>query len=141
AGVASLVVGAAIAFLAADLAADDPDATAPTTQPVTDDAGTAPAVPAATTSTTVSSLSDPTVATQQGGVLLVWTSGGLPPGTSSGAAALPEVDRLAVVRGGQADLVRSARSDGTAVDEAPDGWAIPLDTIAVDPATFASFTD
>jgi hypothetical protein len=55
--------------------------------------------------------------------------------------ARPEVQRSTIVRGGQADLVSSRRSDGTQLDRAPDGWAFPQDTVAITPDTFNGFTN
>lgn len=71
------------------------------------------------------------------GVLLVWTTGSLPPAALAAAAAAPGVDAVAVVRSGRADLVASTGADGTPVDDVADGFVIPLDVAAVDPATYA----
>jgi D-alanyl-D-alanine carboxypeptidase len=71
-------------------------------------------------------------------VLLIWTSGGLPPGLAAEVAALAGVGEVTVVRGDQAAMVASS-IDGRVVEEHRDGWRIPLDTLAVEPATFASF--
>ena len=83
----------------------------------------------------------PTVATvpvpvPSEGLLLVWTSGGLPAGLAASVAKVPGVVRVTSVRGGAVDLRRSVDSDGRVVDEPPEGWAVPLDAIAVDIATF-----
>ena len=106
---------------------------------------------AALTSTSSTSLAPPsttappptttTTVVDEDTILLAWTSGGLPAGFSAVAAARPEVERLTVVRGGQADLFSSTRSDGTIVDAAPSGWAYPMDTLAVTPETYAGFTN
>ena len=71
-------------------------------------------------------------------VLLVWTSGGLPAGLADGVRGLPGVEAVTVVRGDQTAMVRSSQ-EGVAVDDLADGWRIPLDTVAIDPGTFASF--
>jgi hypothetical protein len=61
-------------------------------------------------------------------VLLVWTPGGLPDGLAEAVAALPRVEAVTAVRGGLAELTTERG-----------GWVIPLDVIAVDPATYAAF--
>jgi len=71
-------------------------------------------------------------------VLLVWTSGGLPVGLAEAVRALAGVEAVTVVSGDQTAMVRSAQ-DGLAVDDLADGWRIPLDTLAIDPGTFAPF--
>jgi hypothetical protein len=71
-------------------------------------------------------------------VLLVWTSGGLPAGLADGVGGLAGVEEVAVVRADQTAMVRSWEA-GVPVDILTDGWRIPLDTLAVDPTTFASF--
>ena len=72
-------------------------------------------------------------------VLLVWTSGGLPDGLAAAAVELAEVDVLTVVMGDVVDLTTTWDADGRIVDQLDDGWAIPLDVIAVDPATNQTF--
>lgn len=130
-----LVVTAAACTTAAEPAApDDADAassasSSPTTAAST---STTAAAPATTTSTTV---------VDESTILLAWTSGGLPPGFADTAINRPEVARATVVRGGQSDLLASTRADGTAVDAPPPGWAIPLDTVAIAPDSFASFVN
>lgn len=84
----------------------------------------------------------PTVATvpvpvPDEGLLLVWTSGGLPAGLAASVTKVPDVVGVTSVRGGAIDLRRSLDGDGRVVDEPPQGWAIPLDAIAVDTATYA----
>jgi D-alanyl-D-alanine carboxypeptidase-like protein len=72
-------------------------------------------------------------------ILLVWTSGGLPPALAEQVGALPGVVRTTVVRGDLVDLVATTDASGVQVDAAPPGMQIPLDALAVDPATYASF--
>ena len=74
-------------------------------------------------------------------VLSVWTSGGLPGGFSAAAGELAEVDVLTVVMGDVVDLTTTWDADGRVVDQLVDGWAIPLDVIAVDPATNQTFAE
>ena len=109
-------------------------------------AGTTARSPSSTTlaSPTTTTAPPPTTSTtvvDESTILLAWTSGGLPPGFSEVATGRPEVQRATVVLGGQADLVSSARSDGSAVDQAASGWAYPQDTLAVDPTSYGSFTN
>lgn len=69
---------------------------------------------------------------------LAWTAGGLPGGFGAGLAALPEVGAASVVRAGTVDLVVSRDAGGAVVDAPPPGWTIPLEAIAVDPASYAA---
>ncbi|MGH9224967.1 MAG: M15 family metallopeptidase [Acidimicrobiales bacterium] len=73
------------------------------------------------------------------GVLLVWTSGGLPAGLAGDIGRIPGVTAVTSVAGGRLDLVRSAGGDGRALDRPPPGLAIALDAIAVDVATYPPF--
>jgi hypothetical protein len=70
-------------------------------------------------------------------VLLAWTPDALDPGLSAAAAADPQVVTVSVVDGGVVDLVGSRSAGGAVVDAPAPGWAIPLDAVAVDPATHA----
>ncbi|MGH3442722.1 MAG: M15 family metallopeptidase, partial [Nitriliruptorales bacterium] len=72
-------------------------------------------------------------------VLLVWTSGGLPAAFADRVAELPGVEQTTVVRGDRVDLVGSTTAEGKAVDAPGRGWMIPLDALAVDPASYAAF--
>ena len=73
--------------------------------------------------------------------LLVWTSGGLPPGFSEQVAAIPGVENLAVVNGDLVDLVATFDEAGQSVDVPPAGMRIPLDALAVDPSSYTAFVD
>lgn len=75
------------------------------------------------------------------GVLMAWTSGGLPPGFADAVAAMGVVEYSTAVAGDQAELVGSRRADGTVVDAPAPGWVIPLDTLAVQPGTYSLFVD
>jgi hypothetical protein len=72
-------------------------------------------------------------------VLLAWTSGGLDPGLAAAAAGDPEVAAASVVAAGTVDLVASHGADGAVVDAPAPGWAIPLEAVAIDPATHTAF--
>lgn len=74
-----------------------------------------------------------------GRVLLAWTSGGLRPSLAGDVAALPRVEDVTVVHGGLAELAASADADGRAVDAPEEGYVIPLDVLAYDPATYTAF--
>lgn len=107
------------------------------------------AAPAATTSSTTTSAPSTTAAppttttsvVDEATILLAWTSGGLPAGFAADAAERPEIERLVVVRGGQADLLASSGADGTPIDVAPEGWAYPLEAVAVPPEAFGGLTN
>ena len=132
------MAGAAIAGLVVGVVA-----TLAVTEPRTDAAGTASPreVPTTTTTPTTTSPSDITTTGPSTEVptLLVWTSGGLPAGLASEVAAIPAVEAVTVVQGDQTSLVGTTRRDGTVVEELAGDWAIPIDTLAVDPETFSSF--
>ncbi len=68
-------------------------------------------------------------------VLLAWTSGGLDPGLAAAAVGDPGVSAASVVAAGTVDLVASHGPDGAVVDAPAPGWAIPLEAVAIDPAT------
>jgi len=72
-------------------------------------------------------------------VVLVWTHGGLPPGLAAGVAHVQGVATVTTVRGQPVDLVRTADAAGRTVDAPAPGWAIPLDAMAFDPATYPAF--
>jgi hypothetical protein len=73
--------------------------------------------------------------------LLVWTSGGLPAGVAEVIAALPGVEAVALVQGGEASLTATWLADGSPVDRFDDGWTVPLDVLAVEPSSLAPFLD
>jgi len=70
---------------------------------------------------------------------LVWVPRGLPIGFAARIAELPKIDAMTVVAEDDAWLRRSWNSTGELVDHPPIGYRIPIDTAAVDPATFAAF--
>jgi hypothetical protein len=72
-------------------------------------------------------------------LLMAWTPGGLPAGFADAVASLEPVTATAVVAGNTVDLVASRDPAGMPVDVPPAGMAIPLDAIAVDPATYPDF--
>jgi hypothetical protein len=71
--------------------------------------------------------------------LLVWTSGGLPPGFAEAVQELEAVTNLTMVLGDETGLTESRDATGRLVDAPGAGWWLPLDTLAVDPVSFASF--
>jgi len=73
--------------------------------------------------------------------LLVWTADGLPADLSGRVATLPDVRSSTLVAGDTLPLVASYASDGQPLDRTPPGEVIPLDALAVDPATYAPFWD
>ena len=72
-------------------------------------------------------------------VLLVWTSGGLPPGFDAAVRALDGVTRMAMVRGDETAMTASSDASGQLVDDPVPGWHIPLDTLAIEPISFSGF--
>jgi hypothetical protein len=101
-------------------------------------AGPAPARAVAAPPPTVA-LRPPAAADATAGpaVLLAWTPDGLDPGLAAAVRSDPAVEATSVVAGGLVDLVASRRADGTTVDRAAPGWAIPLDLVALDPTAHA----
>jgi hypothetical protein len=128
----ALVVGALVgggvmlAIQDADRAGGRQDGAAPASE------STAPA-PTSTVPTT-----GPEPAAGGTDLLLAWTPGGLPAGFAGAAAAVDGVAEAAVVRGDPIDLARSVAADGRVVDQPAAGWFIPLDAIAIEPASYAT---
>ncbi|HVL99023.1 MAG TPA: M15 family metallopeptidase [Egibacteraceae bacterium] len=71
------------------------------------------------------------------GLLVTWTSGGLPDGFAGRVADLDAVTAASTVRGDPVGLVASWDADGNPVDQPPAGMTIPLDALAVDPGAHA----
>lgn len=94
--------------------------------------------PAATTASTTQ---PPEAAAnfEQPDVVLVWGTGGLRSETIEAVGRSNEIGRSTVVAGGSLGLVASTDADGNNVDQASGGRAIPLDTLAYDPATYRPF--
>jgi hypothetical protein len=70
---------------------------------------------------------------------LVWVPRGLPRGFASTVATVPKIAATTVVAEDDTWLRRSWTAGGELVDHPPAGYRIPIDTAAVDPATFAAF--
>lgn len=118
---AGAVMGAALVLATAPAPAVElgrPDPTAPTPPPI--EAKPAP------------------LPTPNGGILLAWTPGRLPPRLSE-ASAIDGVNAATTVHAGPLELVSSNDASGQTLDELAPGWVIPIDAIAVEPATFAGF--
>jgi D-alanyl-D-alanine carboxypeptidase len=104
------------------------------------DSGARPREPAAPT--TVATPPIPTLAPPEDGqpdILLAWTVDALDPGLAAAVTGDPAVRHASIVEGGLVDLVSSHDAEGTVVDSLADGWAIPLDVVAVDPAEHSPF--
>jgi hypothetical protein len=104
------------------------------------DSGARPREPAAPT--TVATPPIPTLAPPEDGqpdILLAWTVDALDPGLAAAVTGDPAVRHASIVEGGLVDLVSSHDAEGTVVDSLVDGWAIPLDLVAVDPAEHSPF--
>lgn len=95
--------------------------------------------PVATTEKLTASVAPVPIPEPDTRVLLVWTSGGLPAGFADRIAELPGVEDTTVVLGDSVDLVASTSPEGKVVDELEKGWAVPLDALAIDPASYAAF--
>ena len=72
-------------------------------------------------------------------ILLTWVSGFLPDDFGGLLRSIDGVDTVTVVSAGISDLVATRDEAGTSVQEAPGGFAFPLETFAVDPATYSAF--
>src|SRR5262249_38718982 len=70
---------------------------------------------------------------------LVWVPRGLPRGFASAVTSLPKSAAPTVVAEDDTWLRRSWNAGGQLVDHPPAGYRIPIETAAVDPATFAAF--
>jgi len=70
---------------------------------------------------------------------LVWVPRGMPHGFASTVASVPKIAATTLVAEDDTWLRRSWTAGGELVDHPPAGYRIPIDTAAVDPATFASF--
>src|SRR6478752_3624148 len=81
----------------------------------------------------------PTTMPETPSTFLVWVPRGLPHGFASTVAALPKIDATTVVAEDDTWLRRSWNAGGQLVDPQPADYRIPIDTAAVDPATFAAF--
>jgi len=95
-----------------------------------------------TAPTTVATPPIPTLVPTEDGkpdTLLAWTADALDPGLAAAMTSDPAVRDASMVTGGIVDLVASRDAEGAVVDSLVDGWAIPLDLIAVDPAEHAPF--
>jgi D-alanyl-D-alanine carboxypeptidase len=104
------------------------------------DSGARPVEPGA--STTVATPPIPTAAPPddgEPGTLLAWTTDALDPGLAAAITSDPSVLHASIVKGGRVDLVASRDAGGAVVDSLVDGWAIPLDLVAFDPAEHAPF--
>lgn len=127
-------------------ASRSPDATT-TTRPATTSASStsSTALPSSTTTTTTTAPAPSTtppvspVVSADGTTLLVWTSGGLPPGFATDVQAIPQVTASTVVLGDMIRLLATDAADGSPVDRVADGWALPIDAFAVDPSSYAAF--
>jgi hypothetical protein len=92
--------------------------------------------------TTMATPPIPTLAPPEDGkpdTLLAWTADTLDPGLADAITSDPAVRHTTIVQGGIVDLVASRDAEGATVDSLSDGWAIPLDLVAVDPAGHSPF--
>ncbi len=80
----------------------------------------------------------PVAAASGPSAVLVRSVGALPSALVEQVAAIPGVGAVASVRAGALLLRGSADAAGVAVDAPPPGWGVPLEAIAVDPATYGA---
>ena len=124
--VAGLLAGAGTMFVVqggSDLRESEPHGAASTVAP-------SPTTPRAPSTTTP----------PEPDVLLAWTAGGLPSGFATAVDALPSTARVTRVLGDPIDLAGAADGNGSPVGPVPpDGLVIPVDALAVDPATYPAF--
>jgi hypothetical protein len=73
--------------------------------------------------------------------VVAWGRGGLPEGYAEAVATDPDVTATTVVRAAVLKLVRTEAADGTVVDELPDGWAYPVEVLAVEPDAYVRLLD
>lgn len=71
--------------------------------------------------------------------VLIWTSGGLPPGFADLVAGFDGVRATSVTRGDRVDLTGSWDVDGEPVTVLEGDWVVPLEGLAVDPQDLARF--
>jgi hypothetical protein len=70
-------------------------------------------------------------------LLLAWTTGGLPANAGEHVHAIVGVQAVSEVRGSELLLTGERDTDGRAHLHLPTGAAIPLDALAIDPASYA----
>jgi D-alanyl-D-alanine carboxypeptidase len=70
---------------------------------------------------------------------LAWVPEGLPPGYGAAVAALPTVDKVAVVASDTIWMTSSSDAEGNLVDEPPSPYMMPIDAAAIDPRPYARF--
>jgi hypothetical protein len=84
-------------------------------------------------------LAPPPTTPETPSTFLVWVPRGLPRGFATAVRSLPKIAATTVVAEDDTWLRRSWNTGGQLVDRPPAGYRIPIDTAAVDPATFAAF--
>ena len=71
--------------------------------------------------------------------LVVWTSGGLPPGLAASARELPGVAAVAEVRSGIRWLTAWTAAGNATPSTPPTGFSFPIDVAAIDPEQYRAF--
>jgi hypothetical protein len=140
----AVCVALAVGVLAA-AGAEDPGSSGARPSPdMVADATSAPEVPggaAADTPTATSTPAQPRSAATSpasDGVLVIWARGDLTPDVAEDVATLPEVVAAAHVRSETLGVVGSTAADGTAVEDLPGDYRIPVTVSAVDPTAYAA---
>lgn len=132
----ALVLLAATACSGQAIAGSEPVATTMNPTTTTRPATTTTAVPAKATAPTTTVSAPPPQ-----GPLVSWMPGGLLPDFGEIVGSVPGVTDVTVIGTGTSHIVSSETADGVVVDRAPDGFVIPVEGIAVDPATYRDFVD
>lgn len=133
AAVTGMVIGAALVL--ASGGAPGATTTSPSPSPLESPAPT----PGSDTASDPGPPDDVQMPQTAGALLLAWTVAGLPDGFATAASEIQGVTQVTEVVAGRLNLTSSRDSTGTLVDRSEPGWAIPIDAIAVDPATFSTF--
>jgi hypothetical protein len=95
----------------------------------------APSPTSSTTSVAVKPLPPPT-GPPGPALFLAWTPGGLPPGMEAALGERQLASTITTVRRDPAELVRTNDATGAVIDEAANGFVIPMDAMAFDPAAY-----
>ncbi len=141
-GLVGFALGAVLTALGRGTGADADRAGSPTVPGTPAVSGT-PAVPAtpATTApvTSVPPTPAPSTAPASEGVLLVWSSGGLPDRIADRVTELNGVAAVSEVAGDEVALHSTADGRGVTVEAWDEPWHVPLDALVVDPARHRPF--
>ncbi len=123
----SLLAAAAVLLTACSAQAATPSTTVPLPPPTS-----------ATTTTSAAETTTTATPTTEGWFVISVTAE-LPEELSAGLASLPGVDAVSVVRVENIQVVETRDRAGSIVDQAPEGFVIPLEVHAIDPDAHAAY--